>query len=402
MKRFGFIMAAIFIFQLNPAFLGAQDSTQWPVVLQLAGMEKVRVEKREYRRVDGTSARMDLYYPPDFLKPEKLPVVVFVNGVGIPGLTDWQGYRDWGKLVALSGMIGVTYESRPFEIRDSEALIDHLLLHADELGTDTSRIGIWTCSGNTLIGVPLALEQGWDFIRCAVIYYGAPDEMNSLKQDISLFIVRAGLDEFRANRNIDRLVAKALDTDMDFELVNYLLGHHAFDIADNTDRSREIIRMTLDFLRRHLIEKPGRENRFVITAKNFYAMMRDGEVEKARIIFLEKLNEMRSDRSDNPFYHREIIERGIILTAQQLLQEEKTREAAEVLHLMLEAYPVSPTAFLSAAEGYRDCDMVAMAIEKAETAIRLLDNADTLSEDQKQSIRKSAAEKIERWKKEKS
>lgn len=402
MKRIGSVVAAIFVLQLNAGLLWPQDSTHWPVVLQLPGMEKVRVEKKEYKSVDGILARMDVYYPPDFLRPRKLPVVVFVNGVGLPGLPDWRGNRDWGKLVALSGMIGVTYESRPFEIRDSEALLDHLLRHADELGMDASRIGIWTCSGHTLVGVPLALQQGRDYVRCAVIYYGAPDEIKFLRQDLSLFVVRAGLDEFRANRNIDRLVAKALDADIEFELVNYLSGHHAFDVADNTDRSREIIRATLDFLRQHLVQKPIKENRFVITAKNFYTMMRDGEVEKAKTVFLEKLKEIRSDRSNNPFYHREIIERGLNLTAQQLLQEGKIQESVETLHLMLEAYPLSPTAFLSAADGYRACGLTAVAIEKAEAALRLLDRADALSEDQKQSIRKSAAEKIERWKKEKS
>jgi len=397
MKRIGSVAAAMFVLQLNAGLLWAQDSTQWPVVLQLPGMEKVRVEKKEYRGADGTLARMDVYYPPDFLRPRKLPVVVFVNGVGLPGLLDWRGNRDWGKLVALSGMIGVTYESRPFEIRDSEALLDHLLLHADELGTDTSRIGIWTCSGNTLVGVPLALQQGRDNVRCAVIYYGAPDEIKFPRQDLSLFVVRAGLDEFRANRNIDRLVAKALDADIDFELVNYLSGHHAFDIADDTDRSREIIRTTLDFLRRHLVEKPAIENRFVITTKNFYTMMRDGEVEKAKMVFLEKLKEMRSDRSNNPFYHREIIERGVNLAAQQLLQEGKTREAAETLHLMLEAYPLSPTAHLSAADGFHSCGDVPLAIETARKALRLSQSFPSMNEDQKREFRKNVEERLKKW-----
>jgi hypothetical protein len=36
--------------------------------------------------------------------------------------------------------------------------------------------------------------------------------------------------------------------------MNHGTGHHAFDIVDNNDRSREIIRATLDFFMTHLTE----------------------------------------------------------------------------------------------------------------------------------------------------
>jgi len=38
-------------------------------------------------------------------------------------------------------------------------------------------------------------------------------------------------------------------------LINDPEGHHGFDIEDNTDASREIIRETLEFLKAHLAAK---------------------------------------------------------------------------------------------------------------------------------------------------
>jgi dipeptidyl aminopeptidase/acylaminoacyl peptidase len=53
-------------------------------------------------------------------------------------------------------------------------------------------------------------------------------------------------------KSIDHFVAEALAHNLDFELINYPGGHHGFDIFDDTERSRAIIRRTLDFMREHL------------------------------------------------------------------------------------------------------------------------------------------------------
>ena len=35
------------------------------------------------------------------------------------------------------------------------------------------------------------------------------------------------------------------------EVVNHATGHHGFDIEDDNDRSREIIRRTIEFIKTH-------------------------------------------------------------------------------------------------------------------------------------------------------
>jgi len=382
-------------------FAFMQEYEKWPVVFRLPRMEDVEVRSVTFKTLgDGVQLKMYVFYPPDINHRSRLPAVIFHNCQSMDNI-DY--FLDYGKLIAASGMVGIIHQSRFFEKEDSGDLIDYISLHADELSIDASQMGIWTASGNTMIGVPLALEKDKEYFRCAVVYYGMPDPetidlLKPLRQDISLFIVRCGLDEFRANRNIDYFVSEALDADMDFELVNYLTGHHAFDIADDNERSREIIRRTLNFFRANLIERKKPEASIVFTSKKFHAMLRDGQIEETKTLFDKKLAEMQADQSNTPFFHREIWERGMVLTAQQLLGEGKNKESAVVLQWMLEAYPHSPAAHLGAAEGFYDCGEVSLAIQIAEKAIELSHSSATLNEEQKKKLQESAAEKIKKWK----
>jgi hypothetical protein len=66
-----------------------------------------------------------------------------------------------------------------------------------------------------------------------------------------IFIARAGLDDKELNDGIDRFVQLALSKNLTLDVVNHATGHHAFDIEDNNERSRDIIKRTLDFIRSH-------------------------------------------------------------------------------------------------------------------------------------------------------
>jgi hypothetical protein len=382
----------------------SQSDDAWPVFLQLPGMEDVQVKQVVFKNVGESQLRMDVYYPPGFDHKNSLPAVVIHNGVSME-MADMAGYRDWGELIAVSGMIGIGHQSRFFQKEDTEDLMAYIRSRADELRIDANRLGIWTASGNGLIGVPLAMDKARTYIRCAAFYYTMldPEDVEALKpfrQDISLFMVRCGLDEFRANRNIDTFIPLALDADLDLEFINYLEGHHAFDIVDDNNRSREIIQMTLDFFKRHLLETTDSRSDFVFTSKNFYAMLNEGRIDEAKKRFWTKVEAMREDTSNNPFFHREVIDRGLNLTALVLLRASKTDEALGVFRMMLKAYPESPTAHLMAADGFYQAGNKTLAVETAQKTVELLEGASLLNEQQKEAIRKSALEKIEKWRKE--
>jgi hypothetical protein len=65
-------------------------------------------------------------------------------------------------------------------------------------------------------------------------------------------VVRAGRDDPELNRTIDEFVSAAERRGLEVELAQQPDGHHAFDVADDTDASREVIRRVLAFLRGHL------------------------------------------------------------------------------------------------------------------------------------------------------
>ncbi len=377
----------------------AQRITEMPVVLQLPNMEKVEIQKAIYKSIGDTTLRLDIYYPPDFDKKSNQPVVIFNNGVGALQIPDWRVYQDWAKLVAVSGMIAINYQSRfGRAMEDSEDLIAYVRSHAEELKVDANRMGLWTCSGNVTVGLPLIMQQDRDYIRCAVIYYGSAN-VKLARQDIPLFIVRAGLDGYQLNKNMERLVADALSADLSFELVNYLEGQHAFDILDDNERSREIIQQTLAFLKTNLAKADSDEPRFVLTAGNFYSMVAAGDVERAKQLFRAAVQKYRADKSFNRFYNRATAESSLNQIGYQLLQEKKMTEALEVFKLAIETYPESPNVYDSIAEAYEANGQAKLALENAEKAITLLDQAQNLNANQRHSIRESAMEKIERLKK---
>jgi hypothetical protein len=68
-------------------------------------------------------------------------------------------------------------------------------------------------------------------------------------------VVRAGQDAVpRINASIDAFVATALARNLPVTVVNYPTAPHSFDLLDDTEASREVIRQILRFLQFHLRE----------------------------------------------------------------------------------------------------------------------------------------------------
>ena len=256
------------------------------VVFELAGMDEVDViADRAYKSVEGNELLFDVYRPPSVERPA---VVVFVHGDGPPEVLadakDWGQYTSWGRLVAASGLAGVTFNHRSSlgatELHEAASDVDDLIAHvreqSDELGLDPDRMCIWTCSAGGPIGMRVALGSH-EYLRCAVCFYGMldlrhleqiPDSVSDeVLQDFSpichlpadgrqappMLVARAGLDRPVFNDAIDRFVAEAVQRDATVDFLTHPDGRHGFDVLDDDDRSREIVARTLDFMRRHLL-----------------------------------------------------------------------------------------------------------------------------------------------------
>ena len=253
------------------------------VVCELPGMDQVQVgHDLLYKTVGGNALYANVYAPPGERGPDGLlPAVLFV------GRREAQ-YTSWGKLVAASGLIAVTFDYSPVgyygHLREPEQdvldLLEYVRSQGASLGIDANRLGIWAASSQPMLGWRMVLRDAPPFIRRLVSYYGALNleqllteadapEVWALLREYSLvsylglhpqalppmLIARAGRDHHLPNQSIDTFVAEALRQNAPIEVMNYPEGRHGFDALDATDRSRQIIRRTLAFLKIHLSEE---------------------------------------------------------------------------------------------------------------------------------------------------
>ena len=276
------------------------------IVYQVPGMQNVRV-KRDlvYKPAGGSELQMDVYSPRS--SSRRLPAVLFIHGGRVPPnlLTtpkDWAVYVSLGQLTAASGFVGVTFnhrfytwESLPDAQADVMDAIKYVRANAATLGVDPEKIILWAISaGGIFLSEPLRDRPA--YVRALVGYYTQLDLRNSRRaapasvsdealRDFSpvyyleqaaivkpepsasresgksnqlfppMFIARAGLDNAELNDGLDRFVQLALKNNVSLEIFNHPDGHHGFDIEDDNERSREILKRTIEFIRTHSITR---------------------------------------------------------------------------------------------------------------------------------------------------
>jgi len=206
----------------------------------------VEVRKDIPYGADGASVpKFDLYRPAT--RPVRLPVVIFVNGIGADWIRGHVQYTSWARAVTARGLAGITMDSREASVdEDVRALITHLTGNAAGLGVDPSRIALWSCSSNVTRGLPLAQSLGAS-VRAAVVYYGRAEGPAS-RRDLPVLFVRAGRDSPSLNKGLEALVTQALADNAPAEMMNVASGVHGFDVRDDTEAARHAIARTLDFL----------------------------------------------------------------------------------------------------------------------------------------------------------
>ena len=254
------------------------------VIYEIPGMQEVLRRTIVYGSDDNVPLTMDIYYPPTLPVTSRLPAIIFV--MGYPNsvvlerfgmkLKDAGQYVSWGQLAAGSGIIGITYETTQPE-KDIYSVLAHARRNAKKLRIDSNRMGIWACSGNVPTALS-ALVHGSTDVKCAVLYYGVmfdrsgsnemealaarygsaypcrADSVDSLSQELPLFVVRTGDDNPQLNESIEYFVSQATRRNLPLTFVNYAEGRHGFDLENDTGSSREIVKHTLAFLQEHLFK----------------------------------------------------------------------------------------------------------------------------------------------------
>ena len=394
------LFSLLIFFCSVPAFVSAQNVPAEPIIYQLPEMNEVQVKQNVvFKKVNDTALTLDVYYPPGFDYKSKLPVVIFNNGVGSLTIPLWRVYKDWGKLIAAKGMIAINYQARNNNgLDDGASLIDYLRNKGSELSIDTSKMAIWTCSANTRVGMRLAMDPQRTFIKSLVVYYGAPDSLGKLRQDLPTLMVRCGLDAQFINMGMENFVQQALAQDMRFELINYVKGTHAFDITTNTEESRSVIDRTIVFFKENFNKPYIKPQEFVLTNRNFMWLMNTNQSEKAISEFRKARDRYRADSTFNPFWNAVIREDVLNANAYWLMQHDRLPESLEAFKLMVETYPESPNAYDGLGDAYEAAGNKAEAIKNAEICLQKLDKATNLDPGFKERVRQSATDKINRLK----
>jgi dienelactone hydrolase len=255
------------------------------VVYSIPGMETVRVLRDvPYRSTESGSLCFDVYYPPGSAADSQLPAVLFVHGYSDAGVPNLFGRTfkqmghpvSWAQLIAASGMVAILYSNRQ-PVDDLEAILQHLRDHAVGLGIDRNRLGLFATSGHVPLGLSLLMQPERREVRCAVFCCGymldlngatsvadmqklypfanpcAGKSMEDVRRDVPMLVARAGRDQFGVNESLDSFIAGALHQDLPVRLVNHPGVPHAFDLFDDTEATREIIREILRFMQFHLV-----------------------------------------------------------------------------------------------------------------------------------------------------
>lgn len=260
------------------------------VVYSIQDMERAKVRlDLTYRELgEGDDLKLDIYYPPNYTPGTPLPAAVMIHGEWPPHIArhskDLGVYVSWGQLIAASGIIAINFNHRITErfakVRDAASdvaqLLGYIRYYAKDLDILGNRLCIWAFSAGMPLGMWAALRDSPSYVRSVVSYYGVMDlqvpgeilpedtpeddlrdfsalhYLDQYKGKIApMLIAKAGLDSAKLNATIDRFVARANRYEAPVTLLEHPQGHHGFDLLNDDDRSRQIIRETLNFIVKH-------------------------------------------------------------------------------------------------------------------------------------------------------
>jgi dienelactone hydrolase len=238
-----------------------------PLLFRLPGQERARVLKDlVYKKVGDTELKMDIYLPADAPAGARLPAILFASGAS--ETKHWNIFKNYGEVTAAQGMVGVQFNKRYLATaeglntayEDIKDLFEHLRQNAERYQIDRDRLCLWGFSaGGALVGAGMLGDQ--PYLRCLVSYYGI-GQMGPRRQVTALgdklppmLVVRAGLDNANLNNAIDLFVQEAINRNLRIDFINYPDGLHAFDIFNDNERTREIIRHTFEFIKAQMERK---------------------------------------------------------------------------------------------------------------------------------------------------
>lgn len=233
------------------------------IVYVIPGMESVVATHTDVPySAENDALKFDVYAPPRPAPDQRLPAVLLIHGsASAPrNLKNHGQYVSWGKLIGASGLIAVTFNWDYPNPSGIEQLIAFVREHADEFQIDRDRLCAFAVSAGVAVGFPVVLKGMPTNLRCIIGYYGDPSPALELisPQEVDqlppILLAKAGRDNPILIEGTDRFVGDLTALGGRVTMLTHDTGSHAFDIRDNDDRSREIIKQTIDFMKASLTE----------------------------------------------------------------------------------------------------------------------------------------------------
>jgi len=256
--------------------LGMMEAPANDLVYRVPGMENARVVTNVvYKVLPSHALHADYYFPASDKEEAAIPAVIYVLGDADPrtltAAKDWAVFRSYGQLATTKGFAGITFNHRSSlnfqalaDVRsDVVDLIQFVSTNRTSPPIDPSRLAIWFFSGSgPHLGA--AFERKNPSLRCVVGFYplfAPPARIKAVPENSAIealkhfspnvppmLLAKAGRDRPDLNSSIDafREAAKALPVELTF--LEHPTGLHAFDLRNNDDTSREIVRKALEFV----------------------------------------------------------------------------------------------------------------------------------------------------------
>ena len=200
-----------------------------------------------YGMSGGTTLAMDVFKPPPGSAGAHPPALIFFNGA--TGADRRQPfYEGWARTAASRGIVAILPDLRSgSQAEDFDQLVGYLTSHRSDLGFEG--IAVYAGSGNVYTAFPVVEDPRQTAVLSAVMYYGT-GPVERFRLDLPVLYVRAGLDRPPVNSGISALAAAAISQNAPVTLLNHAGGHHAFEMVDATDATRDVIDRTLEFVKR--------------------------------------------------------------------------------------------------------------------------------------------------------
>ena len=201
-----------------------------------------------YSTTGGREVKMDVYRPAAAAAGARLPVLIFLCTLADRPQRQHPIYQGWASVATTRGLVAINPDAAPDFAAGLDALLDHVRRNADELRADPERVAVYAASGNVFRAFRVVQDPRRTGIKAAVFYYGS-SESTSFRRDLPALFVRAGLDRPALNQELDDLVAAGLRANAPVRVLNHAGGHHAFEILDDDDATRDAIDRTLEFVK---------------------------------------------------------------------------------------------------------------------------------------------------------